>query len=214
MLSAERCAARLPTPRGAGDVRGRARSVVDPRSTVITKQSPQGQLLTVTWRTLLSMADRASDQYRWMLTGLAAMLALVVANLDSLQKVVSGGHLKLALVLLIVSVALAAVAYMLSTSLIARNEVMNKLEAVLSSVEGKALLSQTSLADPELRREVCSPFFGPMKWIVVRSMEKGARDQFAGERGSIFLLVWQAYAIWASVAVAAASMITLVLGLA
>lgn len=180
---------------------------------MITKQSPEGQLLVITWRTLLSMAGTVSVHYRWVLTGLAAMLALVVANLDSIQKVVAIGHLKVSLVLLIVSVALACVAYMLSASLVARNEVMIKIESVLGSTEGQTLLSQASLADPDFRREFCKPFFGPLKWIVVRSIDDGARDPFASEKRSIAYVVWQAYAMWVSVAFAAASLITLALGL-
>ena len=177
---------------------------------MITKQSPEGQLLSAIWRTLLSMAGRVSDQYRWMLTGLAAMLALLVTNLDSIQKVVSVGHLKLALVMLILSVALASVAYMLSTALIARNEVMLKLESVLGAMQGQA---QVAMANPELRQEFCQSFVGPMRWILVRSMNKGANDPFASERGSIKLVVCQAYAMWLSVVLAVAGLIALVLGL-
>lgn len=180
---------------------------------MITKQSPEGQLLTVTWRTMLSMAGPVSEQYRWMLTGLAAILGLMVANLDSIQKVVCDGHLKWSLSLLVVSVVLASVAYLLSTALKARNDVAYQLEEILGSVEAQGVLSQMTADQSEVRRQLCSPFFGPLKWLMVRAAEKGANDPFAMEKGGITLIVWQAYAMWLSILLAAAGLIVLVIGL-
>lgn len=179
---------------------------------MITKQSPEGRFLTVTWRTMLGMAGPVSEQYRWMLTGLAAILGLMVANLDSIQKVVHNDHLKWSLSLLVVSVVLASIAYLLSTALKARNDVMYQLEQILGSVEAQADLSQMTTEQSEVRRQLCKPFFGPMKWLMVRAAKKGASDPFAMERGGITLMVWQAYAMWLSILLAAAGLIVLMIG--
>lgn len=180
---------------------------------MITKQSPEGQLLTVTWRTILGMAGPVSEQCRWMLMGLAAILGLMVANLDSIQKVVRAGHLKWSLSLLVVSVVLASIAYLLSTALKARNDVMYQLEQILGSKEGQVVLSQMSTDQSEVCRQLCKPFFGPMKWLMVRAAEKGANDPFAMEKGGITLIVWQAYTMWLSIFLAAAGLIVLMIGL-
>ncbi len=180
---------------------------------MITKQSPEGQILTVIWRTMLNMAGPVSEQYQWMLTGLAAILGLMVANLDSIQKVVYHGHLKWSLSLLVISVVLASIAYLMSTALKARNDIMYQLEHVLLSPEVQAVWSQVTTEHSEIRRQLCKPFFGPMKWIMVRSGEKGAKDPFATEKGGITLIVCQAYAMWLSILSAAAGLIILVIGL-
>jgi hypothetical protein len=180
---------------------------------MIPKQSPEGQLLTVVWRTILGMAAPVSEQCRWMLTGIAAILGLIVANLGSIQKVVHDAHLKWSLSLLVVSVVLASIAYLLSTALKLRNDVTCQLEKILGSVQAQAVLSQMTTEQSEVRRQLCEPFFGPMKWLMVKAVNKGANDPFAVEKGGITFMVWQAYAMWLSIAVAAVGLIVLVIGL-
>ncbi len=180
---------------------------------MIPKQSPEGQFLTVCWRTILDMAGPMSEQYKWLLTGIAGILGVLVANIESLQKVVSSACLKISLCLLIASVLLAAVAYLLSTMLHARNDVVAKLEKIFGTVEAQALMSQMKMEQSQLREELCKPFFGPMKFFMKRASERGAADQFSAEKGGIILVVLQAYAMWLSLPLAAAALIFLVAGL-
>jgi hypothetical protein len=180
---------------------------------MIEKQSPEGQFLTVTWRTILGMAGPISEQYKWLLTGIAGILGVVVANIESMQKSVSSTCLKIALCMLIASVLLAAIAYLLSTMLNARNDVVAKLENIFGTAEAQVLISQMSIEQSQLREELCKPFFGPMKFLMKRAAERGATDQFSAEKGGITLVVLQAYAMWLSLPLAAAALIFLVAGL-
>ena len=180
---------------------------------MIQKQSPEGQFLTVCWRTILGMAGPVSEQYRWMLTGIAAILGLMIANLDSIQKVVCEAHLKVSIALLVISAVLASIAFLLSAALKARNDVIYQLEQILGTEQAQSVLAQIKTDQSELREELTKPFFGPMRLIMRRSAEKGANDPFAIEKGGITLLVWQAYAMWLSLALAAVSLIVLVVGL-
>lgn len=180
---------------------------------MIPKQSPEGQLLTVAWRTVLGLAGPVSEQYRWLLTGLAAILGLMVANLDSIQKVVHDANLKWSLSLLVISVVLSSIAYLLSTALKVRNDVMYQIEQVLGTAEAQAVLSQMTTEHSEVQRQLTEPFFGPMKWLMVRAVNKGSNDPFAIEKDGITLMVWQAYAMWLSIILAAFGLIVLVIGL-
>jgi hypothetical protein len=90
---------------------------------------------------------------------------------------------------------------------------MYQLEQILGSEEGRAVLSKMRMDQLEFQRQLSMPFFGPMKWIMVRSSKKGANDPFAIEKGSITLIVWQAYAMWLSILLAAVGLIVLVIGL-
>ena len=150
---------------------------------MIQKQSPEGQFLTLCWRTILGMAGSISDQFKWLLTGIAAILGVVVANLESIQKVVHDAHLKIALYLLIASVLLAAIAYLLSTMLKARNDVVSQLEQILGTAQAQAIFGQMKTDESLLREELCKPFFGPMKLFIKRAAERGANDPFATEKG-------------------------------
>jgi hypothetical protein len=180
---------------------------------MIEKQSPEGQFLTVCWRTTLGMAGAVSEQYQWILTGMAGILALIVANLSSIQGVVEDAYLKSSVCLLVASVFLASIAYMLSAALKARNDVVGQLEQILGSAQAQSVMAQMTTEQSELLRQLCSPYFGPMKWIVTRAAEKGAADPFEIEKGGIRLLVWQAYAMCVSVVIASVAVTVLVLGL-
>lgn len=180
---------------------------------MIEKQSPEGQFLTICWRSIIGMAGAVSEQYRWLLTGMAAILGLIVANLNSIQAVVSDAYLKSSVCLLVASVFLASIAYLLSSSLKVRNDVSQQLEQVLGSDQAQAIMRGITANPVEMRRELCRPFFGPMKWIMTKATERGASDPFANEKGSIRLIVWQAYAMWVSVLVAAVALTILVLGI-
>ena len=180
---------------------------------MIEKKSPEGLFLTVCWRTIIGMVAVVSEQYRALLTGIAAILGVIVANLNSIQAVVHDGYLKGSLCILVASVFLAAVAYLLSTALKTRNDVIGQLEQILGSAEAQAAMQGITTEASELRRELCAPFFGPMKWIMAKSAEEGATDPFAIEKGSIRLIVWQAYAMWLAMFLAALALTILVLGL-
>jgi hypothetical protein len=180
---------------------------------MIPKNSPEGQFLTVCWRVTLGMAGAVSEQYRWLLTGIAAILGVIVANLDSIQKVIHDAFLASSVCLLVASVFLASIAYMLSTALMLRNEVSAQLEQILGTEKAQEVMAQMTIDQSELRREMCSPYFGPMKWLMASSAKKGAADPYAIEKSGIRLLVWQAYSMWLSMILASAALTVLVSGL-
>jgi hypothetical protein len=146
-------------------------------------------------------------------TGIAAVLAVIIANLQSILEVVSDGHLKTAVSLLVGSVFLASAAYLLSSALKVRNEVANELERILGSPGVKTVLSQIQMDPAAMRAEMCKPFFGPLGWIMKRAAQKGALDPFNMEKGSIRLIVWQAYTMWLSMILAVVALAALVFGI-
>ena len=104
---------------------------------MIKKESPEGQIFLVLWRSILDMAGPISEYYRWILTGVTAILALIVANLNSLLQAVEKGYLKAAIILLVVSISFGFISYVLSVSVKLRVEISKRLEPVLGSPEAK-----------------------------------------------------------------------------
>jgi hypothetical protein len=180
---------------------------------MITKESPEGQVLLVLWRTMIGMSGAVAEQYRWILTGIAAVLGVLIANLSSIQAVVDDAYLTSALCLLVASVFLAAIAYMLSAALKVRAEVAVQLEQILTSPQGRSVISQIQMEPVFFQKEMCRPFFGPMGWLMRRAAEQGGLDPFSQEKGSIRIIVWQAYAMWVSMILAAVSLTLLAAGL-
>jgi hypothetical protein len=180
---------------------------------MITKESPEGQFLLVLWRTIIGMSSAVADQYRWILTGIAAVLGVIIANLSSIQGVVDDAYLKSAICLLVGSVFLAAIAYMLCAAVKVRSEVAVQLEQILTSPEGRSVISQIQMDPVLFQKEMCRPFFGPMGWLMRTAAKQGGLDPFSQEKGSIRIIVWQAYAMWVSMILAAVSLTLLAAGL-
>ena len=180
---------------------------------MITRESPEGRFLVVVWRAMIGMSGTVSEQYRWLLTGIAGVLSVLIANLKSLREVMYDASLKWSLCLLVGSVLFAAAAYLLSAATKAQAEIAAKLDAAVDSPAIKAALDQATLDPVKFREELCRPFFGPLGWIMRRAAEKGARDPFAQEKGSIRLIVLQAYAMWVGIFFAALSLLILVCGI-
>src|SRR3569623_1017507 len=100
---------------------------------MIQKNSPEGQFLTIIWRSMMSHAPAVSEQYKWILTGTAAILGVVVGNLKSIEEVVGAPFFSISLCSLVGSLFMAAVAYMLSMSSSFKYDAAVKFEEKLHS---------------------------------------------------------------------------------
>lgn len=180
---------------------------------MIEKNTPEGQFLLVVWRTMIGLAGPISEQYRWMLTGIAAILAVIIGNLKSIEDVVDTSMLRVSVGLLVASLLLASIAYLLSVALRVRSETMNSLETILGTEAAQNIVNQMQLEPKEIQLEMCKPFFGPMGWIMRSAAKRGGNDPFFAEKGSIRMIVWQAYSMWAGMILAAIALILLVMGL-
>src|SRR5690606_23023523 len=139
---------------------------------------------------IIRMAGPISEQYRWLLTGIAAVLAVMIANLQSIQSVVQDGHLRIALGGLVISVLLASLAYMLSMAVRVKGEVTAALENEFSTPKGEEVVARAvaNMGAERLAEEVRKPFSGPLYWLAKRSAKKGADDPLSIEKGSIALI--------------------------
>lgn len=180
---------------------------------MITKESPEGQFLHVIWRTIIGASSAVSEQYKWMLTGIAAVLAVVIGNLEPIQKVIGHSYLKGAIALLAIAVVLAAIGYMMCEAVKMRAAVNARLEQVLSDPQAGTVLGQIRIEQRALLEEVAKPFFGPLGWLMRRGAEKGAADSLHVDKGSIHLIVWQAYVMWAALAAYAFEIFIIILGI-
>jgi hypothetical protein len=178
----------------------------------VTNGSPEGKVLQIVWRCMIGMAAEVSEMYRWVLTGIAAAIALVLANLSSIESVIGPMSLRVTMALLTISFASAALAFILSQALKLQNEMIQRIVPILQSGQCQELFTRFSLTPREFVDELCKPFSGPLGWIVRRSGEKGINDELAKEKAGIALIVWQAYAMWLSLLFAAAALIAVVVG--
>jgi len=115
----------------------------------------------------------AAESATWFLTGSAAIVGLLVANADSVSKIVSIGALKGGLICLVISMMCGVIVRMLAVSIHHRIKSVEDLSAYLASEEGKNIMSQMSIPVEQLREKMAAPFLWPLN----RAMLKGANDK-------------------------------------
>ena len=147
----------------------------------------------IVWRSCLAISARLEQNTTWSLTGVAATVALLISNLDSLSKLVSLNGIKTALVLLPLSLLAALISREVGIAVINSLETVKNLESYLLPENGEQLKSGVTISPSQLAREIAEPFLWPMSFIVRKAGERGAIDHLATDKRVIRLFCVQVY---------------------
>jgi hypothetical protein len=137
------------------------------------------------------MAPPIGEFAAWCITGVAAILALIISQLESISKIVSEGGLRWGLVFLTSSMLLGAIVKQFGIALEKGLETIDSLYAELLTPEGKAMIEAIEMPPEELHNKIAEPFLWPLKGMMSRSAKQGAVDHIAGEKRYIRLLSLQ-----------------------
>lgn len=141
------------------------------------------------------------------------MLTLIIVNLDSIKSVMYGGFLRYSIITLIVAIFFATIAYLLSMAVKIRNDVSQQLEGILHTPLGLDTMSKMEMNQEEFKKELSSPFFGPIAWIFKRSYDKGIKDELNNEKGGLKLVMFQSYSMWVSILLSSTAFILIAVGI-
>ena len=170
----------------------------------IERDSPEGQWLRSRWDNMLGMAPTAVNYTKWIVTGIAGIVAVILATLDSVANQASPLLFKSGMTVLIVSLMIGAVSCLLSLSLSAGVKARKRAE--------KSVSLSAPPVTAELLEELQSPFWGPLRWIIRRSLRKAMKDPLYVEKSQIFLVCLMNILIFSTVGLAAIGLILLVVG--
>jgi hypothetical protein len=153
------------------------------------------------------MAPIGVEYTKWIVTGIAAIVAVILASLDSITKHVALGYFKWGTVFLVAALLSGSLAYLISLSL-AAGVVSRKHAEALEAAKDK----NTPKVTLELLKLFTSPFWGPLRWVVNRSLRKAIADPLYVEKSQIFTVCLVNLLILCTVALAISGMTVFIFG--
>jgi len=178
--------------------------------------SDEGNVLTpehvfkrLIWRSVADSSVALEQLATWFVTGIAAILALLLTHIDSVQKVVSSSGLRWGLGLLSVALLFAVVSRQLGIALSTGLAITRQLEATLQSEQGQKLMSAMQISPRDLVAQMQEPFLWPLSAMMRKAAENGLVDYLSADKRFVKLFCLQAYSFWLQSILAASGMIAM-----
>ncbi len=146
-----------------------------------------------TWRHIISIGEGMEKFTTWTITGIAAIVALMVGNLDSVSKIVSPTGLQVALTLFVLSLIAGVVSKQCGMALSYGLKMINDLESLLNSESGQNLMDQMKVEPKQLTEELAEPFWWPLSTLMRKAGIKGTVDYLSSDKRLIKLFSIQLY---------------------
>lgn len=178
-----------------------------------THLKPEQRLLRVIYVSTLTTTGAIEDFSVWCITGIAAILGLLVANINSVSNIISKSGLKWGIALLTVSMLAGALAKQLGFAIRCGVALLEALYTEIASPEGTAALEGVTDSPEEFQRHMTEPFLWPIKGIMIRAAKRGAKDPVLGEKRFVRMLCIQIYASYVQIVCAASGLLFLGFGI-
>jgi len=175
--------------------------------------SPLEKFLRSIFLHILSAAGICADQTKWVVTGTAAILGLIIANLNSVREVVSSSALKYGICLLTTSMMVGVLIVLLALAIKHAVLVAQAFQQQLASPEGKASVEGINASPEELNAAICEPFYGPIKTYIRKSADSGVKDFLSVEKRNVRTMCTICYLSIIQGLLAASGLVVLALGI-
>lgn len=174
---------------------------------------PEDRFLRIIFVGSLSAAGPLEEFATWCITGVAAILALLIANLGTVSKVISESGLRWGIVFLALSMLAGAAAKQFGVGIRNGVALLEALYAEFAKEDARATLAGMTAAQEEIQKKMAAPFLWPLKGIMLRAARRGASDYLSGERRFIRMPCVQMYASFIQSMSAAAGLLFLAFGI-
>ena len=168
---------------------------------------PEHVYKKVIWRSMLGLGNTMDDATTWSMTGVAAIVGLFISNLESVGELVSTAGLRWSLLLLTAALIFGALSKQFGMYLAKGLELIEKVEGILSSEQGQALLGQIQTEPKKLIDETAEPFWWPLSWMMRRGGRKGMSDYLSADKRLISLFCTQMALVYMHGIAAAAGLV-------
>jgi hypothetical protein len=155
--------------------------------------SPEQVFKKFAWRSVVAVAPGLERSTTWTITGVAAIVALFVGNLEAVSKIVNLGGIRWSLLLLAASLLLGAISKQIGMALESGLASVTEVEKLLTSKEGDELMEAMSVEPRKLMHDLAEPFVWPLSLITRRSGEQGVVDYLSSDKRFIRMFCWQIY---------------------
>ena len=159
------------------------------------------------------MAEPVEEFSTWLLTGTAAILALIVANISSITQVISEFGLRWGLALLTISMVAGVIAKQFGIAIRKGVALVEAIYAEIQTQAGAAAFQKAQMDSDTLAKELAAPFLWPFKRMMEKGTRMGAKDPLWGEKRQIKLFCIQLYASYIQGGLAAIGLLFLAFGI-
>jgi len=167
---------------------------------------PEHVFKKVIWRGTLEISETMEQATTWSITGIAAIVALFVGNLDSVAQLVAREGLRWSLILFTGSLVAGAISKQIGMAVTKGVQMIQKVEGLLGSEEGQRLMSQMTDPPKKLIDDLAAPFFWPLSVLMRRSGAEGLRDYLSSDKRFVRLFCTQLIFVYVHGLLAAAGL--------
>ncbi|WP_041410786.1 hypothetical protein [Shewanella baltica] len=152
---------------------------------------PDQNLQRLAYMSAFRMSNPMGEFSKWLLTGEAALIAIILVNFKNVSEILCESYLKWALYIFAVSILAGAIVKLLSVAVDAGVTSIDSMREIIDSDEGTANFKNLKLTQEDLKLEISKVFLWPLSTLV--SNQK-SEDQLLGEKRFVKLVCIQIYA--------------------
>ncbi|GAB1265686.1 hypothetical protein [Aurantivibrio infirmus] len=145
------------------------------------------------WRQSISVGESMERFTTWTITGCAALVALTISNLESINNIVSLSSLKLSVILFVISLLFGVVSKMLGMALQSGIRLLNDMESQLHSEAGKSIMDSMNIESKQLINDLASPYWWPLSTLMRKSGEAGIKGYLSSDKRFVKMFCLQLY---------------------
>jgi hypothetical protein len=155
--------------------------------------SPEDKFLRIIWTYTTLVAAEAVIQVRWITTGIALLLGLLIGNLKSLYEVEYSAHLRFGICALALSLLSGVICVNMASVIQTLTKVGEQLASELESPDSEEIMKEMTITPELLFSKIYEPFRNPLRWLLYRTSRKSAAKTLSFERGNIRRIEWMIY---------------------
>ena len=154
---------------------------------------PEQIFKRVIWRSTLGVGVAMEQFTTWTITGIAAIVALFVANLDAVSAIASLEGIRWSLILFSVSILAGALSKQFGMAVQSGIKTMSEMQALLSSDAGQELMDGMETEPRQLIDEIAAAFVWPLNRMYRNAGQRGLREYLAGDKTMVRFFCYQLY---------------------
>ncbi len=164
------------------------------------------------WRQLLSSGESYGNFTNWTITGIAAIFALIISNLNAVTSIIDSSALKTSLIVLVFSLLFGVATRLYSVALTTGLRLILEMENRLNTPEGLQVLDGIESDMEGLASGLAQPFLWPLSYWLRKAMLSGANDNLKADKNLVRMFCIQLYCNLIHIFLAAVALTSLALG--
>jgi hypothetical protein len=152
---------------------------------------PDQNLQRLAYKSAFGMTKPMGEFSKWLLTGEAALIAVILVNFKDVSEILCESYLKWALYIFAVSILAGAIVKLLSVAVEAGVTSIDSMRETIDSDEGAANFKNRKLTQEDLRMEISKAYLWPLSALISKQKSE---DQLFGEKRFVKFVCIQIYA--------------------